>query len=209
MGGGGARGMEWAPLSHSCSRLPIPGQPATQHCLLPCPPLRRSRAVAAAADCFAAAFSTARGGFVRDTLAGAYPRLAVLLEGVLARVLRDSAARDVAPAVDDAQVAGAGVARVAGREERCGLTAVTLSGDPHAPVCKDVLPHTPHPVPPPGRGAARSSCGLPKRLPGGCAGAPDRGRDHCLPGHLPRAAHSSRPAKVHCAGARGAQGCGR
>ena len=32
-----------------------------------------------------------------------YPRLAVLLEGAAARVLRDSAARDAAPALDDEQ----------------------------------------------------------------------------------------------------------
>lgn len=60
--------------------------------------------MAAASDAFASAFSTARGGFVRDTLVAGYPRLVGLLEGVVARVLRDSAARDVGPALEDDQV---------------------------------------------------------------------------------------------------------
>ncbi|KAL4458763.1 hypothetical protein ABPG75_013628 [Micractinium tetrahymenae] len=64
-----------------------------------------SRAIAALSDAFASAFGTARGGFVRDTLVAGYPRLAGLLEGAVARVLRDSAARDVAPALDEAQAA--------------------------------------------------------------------------------------------------------
>lgn len=55
-------------------------------------------------DSFAAAFGTARGGFVRDALVAGYPRLAGLLEGAAARVLRDSSARDVVPALDEEQV---------------------------------------------------------------------------------------------------------
>ncbi|KAL4435870.1 hypothetical protein ABPG77_000632 [Micractinium sp. CCAP 211/92] len=63
-----------------------------------------SRAIAALSDAFAAAFGTARGGFVRDTLVAGYPRLAGLLEGAVARALRDSATRDVAPALDEEQI---------------------------------------------------------------------------------------------------------
>jgi hypothetical protein len=55
-------------------------------------------------DGFAGAFATARGGFVRDSLIGSYPRLAGLLEAAAARVLRDSSARDVAAALDGDQV---------------------------------------------------------------------------------------------------------
>ena len=55
------------------------------------------------ADAFAGAFSTARGGFVRDTLVASFPRLGGLLEGAAARVLRDSAARDIGSALDEEQ----------------------------------------------------------------------------------------------------------
>lgn len=70
-------------------------------------PLERfwSRALAGMSDAFAAAFGTARGGFVRDALVGGFPRLTGLLEGAAARVLRDSSARDVAPALDEEQIA--------------------------------------------------------------------------------------------------------
>ena len=67
--------------------------------------LCRVRAIAAMEDCFSGAFSSARGGFVRDTLVGVYPRLAGLLEGAAARVLRDTSARDVGAALDDEQAA--------------------------------------------------------------------------------------------------------
>ncbi|PSC76466.1 conserved oligomeric Golgi complex subunit 5 [Micractinium conductrix] len=64
-----------------------------------------SRAIAGMADAFAGAFSTARGGFVRDTLVASFPRLGGLLEGAAARVLRDSAARDIGSALDEEQIA--------------------------------------------------------------------------------------------------------
>lgn len=92
-----------APLLRRCTLDP----PAHTACTV----RRRAKATAAACDAFAAAFSTARGGFVRDSLVAGYPRLAGLLEAVVARAQRDSAARDVGPALDDGQVGcwGAGL----------------------------------------------------------------------------------------------------
>jgi len=64
----------------------------------------RSRAGQALGECFAAAFNTARGGFVREALIGGYPRLAAALEEVCARVARDSAVKDAEPALMESQV---------------------------------------------------------------------------------------------------------
>ncbi|GAB4821834.1 hypothetical protein N2152v2_008880 [Parachlorella kessleri] len=62
-----------------------------------------SRACQALGECFAAAFNTARGGFVREALIGGYPRLASALEEVCARVARDSAVKDAEPALMESQ----------------------------------------------------------------------------------------------------------
>lgn len=94
---------------------------------------RRSRAIAALSDTFASAFGTARGGFVRDTLVAGYPRLAGLLEGAVAHALRDSATRDVAPALDEEQV-GEGDEQ-AGQCTRCHRACCYGRGEPAAAAC--------------------------------------------------------------------------
>lgn len=64
----------------------------------------RARACAAMGECFAAAFNTARGAFVREALIAGYPRLAALLEDTAARLARDSDVKDADPALGEEQV---------------------------------------------------------------------------------------------------------
>lgn len=79
----------------------------------------RSQACAALGVCFASAFNTARGGFVREALMGSYPRLAAQLEELAQRLVRDSSVKDADPALAEDQVGRAALRRAALRRSCC------------------------------------------------------------------------------------------